>query len=363
MRGLQKLTSNARGVAFAVSNSIAKGSQRSKAALLPLAPPGLGWRAAAAGGGGAGDAGGGEGRDVLHTFVAGYSLILQAALRAAAGGVEQGRPLRGALRAAAGAALQAAALPLLVALEVAESAAGSVRALAAEGQGGGGALRVPRYVHPRQLLRPYDPLESLGRALLYHSRACAPFRDEALVGCAPAGPPGGGRFAVVTTHHMLLVACRPGPGGGPLFQRPALQQVLRVGEVLSARPDGPALRVLCVPPWARSRLHPAAAAAAAAATASADGGASSAALPGTPDPLTKWFVCCLVECSSPAAATRLRTLLLEAGRRAGGARRLGLGGSGSGHVIAAAGPAPAAPALPPPRAARPVALLEGPHPS
>jgi hypothetical protein len=333
IRSLQKLSSNARGVAFAVSNSVTKGSRRSKAALLPLAPPGLGWHVVApaepsgrrGGGGGGGDGdggavggfGGGEGRDVLHTLVAGYSLILQALLRTAAAGVQQGRPLRGALSAVGGAAVQAAVLPLLVALEVAESAAGSIRALAAEGQGDGGALRVPRYVDPRRLLRPYSPLESLGRALLYHTRPGAPFRTEAFVGCVAVGPAAQGLFAVVTSDHLLLLACRPGPGGGPMFRRPALRRLLRVGDVLAAHAEGPALRLLCVPPWRRSRLHPAVAApspAAAAAAAAEGSGGSGGGAQHVFNPLGKWFVACSIDCGSAEAAARVRALLLSASR-------------------------------------------------
>jgi hypothetical protein len=195
-----------RVMAYGVSNSIAKGSKRSKAALLPLAPDGLSWQqqqqqqhhhhlssstrgssssslalhrpglepgslaalrsgslaaAEAAAGGSNGSNGQPGGQDLLHVLVAGYSLTFQALLRS----FQSGQPLRGVVRAAA----QTLVLPALLLLEMSESTASSFVRLLAEQVPGAVALRVPRYVATGQLLRPYDRLESLGRALLHHT--------------------------------------------------------------------------------------------------------------------------------------------------------------------------------------------------
>jgi hypothetical protein len=194
-----------RVMAYGVSNSIAKGSKRSKAALLPLAPDGLSWQqqqqpgggwggssgssgvamhrpglesgsmaalrsgsirsaaeAAAAGGSSSGSSGQpGSGQDLLHVLVAGYSLTFQHLLRS----FQAGQPVRGVLKAAA----QTLVLPALLLLEMSESTASSFVRLLAEQVPGAVALRVPRYVAAGQLLRPYDRLESLGRALLHHT--------------------------------------------------------------------------------------------------------------------------------------------------------------------------------------------------
>ncbi|KIY94558.1 hypothetical protein MNEG_13403, partial [Monoraphidium neglectum] len=188
-----------------------------------------------------------------------------------------------------------------------ESAAGSAASLAAGRRAGGaGPLRVPRHVRPRTLLRRYDPLESLGRALLYHTRPAAPFRSEAFAGCVRLAPAPHWLFAVVTSEHLLLLACRAGPGG-PLFRRPALQRLLQARDVLAATAEGPRLRLLCLPPWDRSPLHPAAAHAGGSAAASSEGGGRG------PDasPLAKWFVACTIECGTADAAARVRQLLLS----------------------------------------------------
>lgn len=199
-RSLQRLLRGMRVMAYGVSNSIAKGSKRSKAALLPLAPDGLSWQQqqqqhggswgsgsslamhrpglesgslaalrsgsirsaadiAAAGGSDGSNAPGGQ--DLLHVLVAGYSLTFQHLLRS----FQSGQPLRGVVRAAA----QTLVLPALLLLEMSESTASSFVRLLAEQVPGAVALRVPRYVAAGQLLRPYDRLESLGRALLYHT--------------------------------------------------------------------------------------------------------------------------------------------------------------------------------------------------
>jgi hypothetical protein len=207
-RSLQRLLRGMRVMAYGVSNSIAKGSKRSKAALLPLAPDGLSWQQQQhpqQGGGWGGAAGGsaamhrpgletgsmvalrsgsiqsaadaaaaagagyssgssnqpGSGQDLLHVLVAGYSLTFQHLLRS----FQSGQPLRGVVRAAA----QTLVLPALLLLETSESTASSFVRLLAEQVPGAVALRVPRYVASGQLLRPYDRLESLGRALLHHT--------------------------------------------------------------------------------------------------------------------------------------------------------------------------------------------------
>jgi hypothetical protein len=200
-RSLQRLLRGMRVMAYGVSNSIAKGSKRSKAALLPLAPNGLSWqqqqqqhggswgscsslamhrpglesgsmamlrsgsiRSAAdmaAASGSDGSNAPGSGQDLLHVLVAGYSLTFQHLLRS----FQSGQPLRGVVRAAA----QTLVLPALLLLEMSESTASSFVRLLAEQVPGAVALRVPRYVAAGQLLRPYDRLESLGRALLHHT--------------------------------------------------------------------------------------------------------------------------------------------------------------------------------------------------
>lgn len=217
-RSLQRLLRGIKVVAYGVSNSIAKGSKRSKAALLPLAPEGLSWQQQPPGGyaGSSGSSGslltaaqfqgspasgpgrlrhdsssgsmsmtgssllaaaadaqrsvgsssghgqpGSTGQDLLHVLVAGYSLTLQHLLRS----FQAGQPLRGALRAA----VQTLVLPALLLLEITESTAASFVRLLAEQVSGAVALRVPRYVAASQLLRPYDRMESLGRALLHHT--------------------------------------------------------------------------------------------------------------------------------------------------------------------------------------------------
>lgn len=204
-RSLQRLLRGMRVMAYGISNSIAKGSKRSKAALLPLAPDGLSWQqqhtqqgggwggaggsaamhrpgletgsmvalrsgsiqsaadAAAAAGGSSGGSSNqpGSGQDLLHVLVAGYSLTFQQLLRS----FQSGQPLRGVVRAAA----QTLVLPALLLLETSESTASSFVRLLAEQVPGAVALRVPRYVASGQLLRPYDRLESLGRALLHHT--------------------------------------------------------------------------------------------------------------------------------------------------------------------------------------------------
>lgn len=204
-RSLQRLLRGMRVMAYGVSNSIAKGSKRSKAALLPLAPDGLSWQQqqpyTGGGWGGASSSGSsslalyrpgpesgglaslpsgsirsateavavsgsngsnqpGSGQDLLHVLVAGYSLTFQHLLRS----FQSGQPLRGVVRAAA----QALVLPALLLLETSESTASSFVRLLAEQVPGAVALRVPRYVASGQLLRPYDRMESLGRALLHH---------------------------------------------------------------------------------------------------------------------------------------------------------------------------------------------------
>jgi hypothetical protein len=198
-RSLQRLLRGMRVMAYGVSNSIAKGSKRSKAALLPLAPNGLSWQQqqqqhggswgsslamhraglesgslaalrngsikSAAGMAAAGSSDGsnapGSGQDLLHVLVAGYSLTFQHLLRS----FQSGQPLRGVVRAAA----QTLVLPALLLLEMSESTASSFVRLLAEQVPGAVALRVPRYVAMGQLLKPYDRLESLGRALLHHT--------------------------------------------------------------------------------------------------------------------------------------------------------------------------------------------------
>lgn len=202
-RSVQRLLRGMRVMAYGVSNSIAKGSKRSKAALLPLAPDGLSWQQqqqqppggswggssgvamhrpglesgsmaalrsgsirsaaeAAAAGGSSGSSGQpGSGQDLLHVLVAGYSLTFQHLLRS----FQAGQPVRGVLKAAA----QTLVLPALLLLEMSESTASSFARLLAEQVPGAVALRVPRYVAAGQLLRPYDRLESLGRALLHHT--------------------------------------------------------------------------------------------------------------------------------------------------------------------------------------------------
>jgi len=203
-RSLQRLLRGMRVMAYGVSNSIAKGSKRSKAALLPLAPDGLSWqqqqphqhqsgsisssrnslalqRAAGeltnnsssvsalrsgsfrptAEAGVSGSSQPGSGQDLLHVLVAGYSLTFQQLLRS----FQSGRPVRGVVRAAA----QTLVLPALLLLEMSESTASSFVRLLAEQVPGAVALRVPRYVAAAQLLKPYDRLESLGRALLHHT--------------------------------------------------------------------------------------------------------------------------------------------------------------------------------------------------
>lgn len=207
-RSLQRLLRGMRVMAYGVSNSIAKGSKRSKAALLPLAPDGLSWqqqqqqphqhqagsisssrnslalqRAAgeltnnssmsalrsgsfrsstAESAGASGSSQPGSGQDLLHVLVAGYSLTFQQLLRS----FQSGRPVRGVVRAAA----QTLVLPALLLLEMSESTASSFVRLLAEQVPGAVALRVPRYVAAAQLLKPYDRLESLGRALLHHTQ-------------------------------------------------------------------------------------------------------------------------------------------------------------------------------------------------
>jgi hypothetical protein len=73
-------------------------------------------------------------------------------------------------------------LPLLVALEVCEHTAVSIRTLVQD-KPAAGRLRVPRFIHPAQLLRPYDWRDSLGHALLFHVGA--------RWGARPGGPAGG----------------------------------------------------------------------------------------------------------------------------------------------------------------------------
>jgi hypothetical protein len=160
-RSLQRLLRGVRVVAYGVSNSIAKGSKRSKAALLPLAPEGLAWQQQQQQAAAAAAPGNNSGQDLLHVLVAGYSLALQHLLRS----FQAGQPVRGVVRAAA----QALVLPALLLLEISESTAASFVRLLAEQVSGAVALRVPRYVAASQLLRPYDRLESLGRALLHHT--------------------------------------------------------------------------------------------------------------------------------------------------------------------------------------------------
>lgn len=227
-RSLQRLLKGMRVMAYGVSNSIAKGSKRSKAALLPLAPDGLSWQqqqqqqgggfggggssstaaagalalrranasdassiaamrsgsfaasadAAVTGGGSSSSQQPGSGQDLLHVLVAGYSLTFQHLVRS----FQVGRPVRGVVRAAA----HALVLPALLLLEMSESTAASFVRLLAEQVPGAVALRVPRYVAAAQLLKPYDRLESLGRALLHHT----PVRERGREGGTEGGREG-----------------------------------------------------------------------------------------------------------------------------------------------------------------------------
>jgi hypothetical protein len=140
MDALLRFSRGAGMVAYAVSNSIAKGSRRARAALLPLAPAvlaaGEGAPPALAGGGAGGGGGaqlagrqslalqqqqqlreveagqgggGGGGRDLLHALLAGYSHILQQAVA----GVQLGRPMRSGAAALGSALVQVSPSTLL----------------------------------------------------------------------------------------------------------------------------------------------------------------------------------------------------------------------------------------------------------
>jgi hypothetical protein len=353
-------------MAYGISNSIAKGSKRSKAALLPLVPVGLPWQqqgsssgsggslqqdsrsgthwllqqqqqqqqrqlgnsssaalsqqlggsaAAAASGSSTSasltaatannsssrgeDAHGGQ--DLLHVLVAGYSLAFQQMLRS----IQTGQPVRGALRAAT----QVLVLPALLLLEVCESTAASFRRLLVEQVAGAAPLRVPRYVATGQVLRRYDRLESLGRALLYHTPG--PFLAEEFLGCAELQL---GLYAVVTVGHLLLLGCSVSPapatagagagssaataaaGSGVVpapqqqqqgavhvqYKRPELLLVLDVRDVMMVAVEGSSVRLLCM-----AGDHPghAVASSMAAATAAAAAWESESAAGGSSDGL------------------------------------------------------------------------------
>jgi hypothetical protein len=238
---------------------------------------------------------------LLHVLVAGYSLAFQQMLRS----IQTGQPVRGALRAAT----QALVLPALLLLEVCESTAASFRRLLVEQVAGAAPLRVPRYVATGQVLRRYDRLESLGRALLYHTPG--PFLAEEFLGCAELQL---GLYAVVTVGHLLLLGCSVspaaataaglGPGAGSSaaaaagsgavpapqqqqqqqgavhvqYKRPELLLVLDVRDVMMVAVEGSSVRLLCMagdhPGHAVASSMAAATAAAAWESESAAGGSS-----------------------------------------------------------------------------------------
>ncbi|WIA40787.1 hypothetical protein OEZ86_004465 [Tetradesmus obliquus] len=129
----------------------------------------------------------------------------------------------------------------------------------------------------RLVLRRYDRLESLGRALLYHTPG--PFMAEEFLGCAELGL---GLYAVVTVGHLLLLGCSvlPPPaaastaagttaaaaaaaaGVSPAagaaapqqqqgavhvqYKRPELLLVLDVRDVMMVSVEGVSVRLLCM---------------------------------------------------------------------------------------------------------------------
>jgi hypothetical protein len=217
--------------------------------------------------------------------------------------IQTGQPVRGALRAAT----QALVLPALLLLEVCESTAASFRRLLVEQVAGAAPLRVPRYVATGQVLRRYDRLESLGRALLYHTPG--PFLAEEFLGCAELQL---GLYAVVTVGHLLLLGCNvsaapptaaaagagagssaaaaAGSGAAPApqqqqqnavhvqYKRPELLLVLDVRDVMMVAVEGSSVRLLCLagdhPGHAVASSMAAATAAAAWDSESAAGGSS-----------------------------------------------------------------------------------------
>jgi hypothetical protein len=98
---------------------------------------------------------------------------------------------------------QAVTLPLVVALETADTTARSLRVFVG-GRQGSVLLRIPRYVNTALPLRPYDWLESLGQVLLRRAAQGA-FCHERLLGCCQLDGP---LYAVVTAQRLLVLACR-----------------------------------------------------------------------------------------------------------------------------------------------------------
>ena len=270
VRSLQRLVRGVRVMTYAMANSTAKGTKRAKAALLPLAPPGLDWLQQQQPQGGAvavgakqqqqqqqggvvaavpalhrgGVVGGNEGRDLLHTLVGGYSLIFQEAVR----GLQLGRPVISIVDSFGRAAVQALVLPVLVLLEVGESTATSIRVLVAE-RVNAGVLRVPRYVAAGELLQRYDRLESLGRALLQHVPE-PELRQGGFLGCVEVAA---GVYGLVTRRRLLLVGCSTTAKGLQQFTEPQVGLVLDVADIMRLEVNGSSVQLLVMEPAARGR--------------------------------------------------------------------------------------------------------------